>query len=125
MRFKQIRKARGLSLQAVADILGVSVKTLLRIESGERVPKADILYKIASIYGCKVDDFYGEVDPTSAPARKRGAGQGSSGSGSPRGASRFPGRPEKDTGCGGGSDGRGPGNGRRTRTSKAGFWAGD
>lgn len=70
MKFKIIRKERGYTLQFVADKLGVSVKTLMRIESGERIPKADMLYRLASIYGCKVDDFFGEVDPTLAPGQR-------------------------------------------------------
>jgi transcriptional regulator with XRE-family HTH domain len=78
MKFKQIRKQKGLTLQAVADNIGCSVKTLLRIESGERVPKADTLFRLASIYGVKTDDFYGEPDPPYAPrARSKGSGASS------------------------------------------------
>lgn len=79
MKFKEIRKQKGLTLQTVADHLGVSMKTVMRIENGSRLPKADTLYRLSVLYGVTVDDFY-DTDPfPPAPvARSRGSGASSS-----------------------------------------------
>ena len=57
MNFKQMREKAKLTQQAVADALGVDRSTVSKWESGASVPKTSKLYKIAILYGCKVDDL--------------------------------------------------------------------
>lgn len=66
-------------MKQVGDKMGISARTVMRIENGSRLPKADTLYMLASIYDCKIDDFY-DTDPfPPAPvARSRGSGTSSS-----------------------------------------------
>lgn len=78
MKFKEIRNARGLTLKQVGDKLGVSARTVMRIENGSRLPKADMLYRLASVYDCKIDDFYDTAPfPLAPAARSRGSGASS------------------------------------------------
>jgi transcriptional regulator with XRE-family HTH domain len=78
MKFKQFRKECGFTLADVAEYLGCSVKTVLRIENGERIPKADVFYKLSLLYKRALEDFYGEPDPPYAPrARSKGSGASS------------------------------------------------
>jgi len=78
MKFKEIRNSKGLTLQQVGNSIGLSARTVMRIEGGERKPKADVMFQLAALYGCSVNDFYGEPDPPPAPAaRSRGSGASS------------------------------------------------
>ena len=57
LRLKQLRKAAGLSIQALADLCGVSRRTIEDIEArGDcRISTA---YTICKALGCSLDDFY-------------------------------------------------------------------
>ncbi len=79
MKFKEIRNARGLTLKQVGDKMGISARTVMRIENGSRLPKADTLYMLASIYDCKIDDFY-DTDPFPCAPRVRSSCSGASSS---------------------------------------------
>lgn len=54
---KIIRKTSGLTLQQVADALGLSVSAISLYENENRSMNQDILQKFASLYNCKVDDI--------------------------------------------------------------------
>jgi transcriptional regulator with XRE-family HTH domain len=77
MKFREIRKSKGFTIQYVADNLGVSMKTVMRIENGSRLPKADTLYRLSVLYGVTVDDFY-DTDPFPLAPRVRSKGSGAS-----------------------------------------------
>lgn len=57
LKLKQLRKAAGLSIQALADLCGVSRRTIEDIEArGDcRISTA---YTICKALGCSLDDFY-------------------------------------------------------------------
>lgn len=59
LRLKQLRKAAGLSIQALADLCGVSRRTIEDIEArGDcRISTA---YVICKALGCSLDEFYTE-----------------------------------------------------------------
>jgi len=46
--FKEIRIKRGITQEECADLCGVSIRYLQRIESGEKIPSIEILAKIAN-----------------------------------------------------------------------------
>lgn len=54
----EIRTAKGLKLEAVAAVTGVSKSTLNNIENGKTSPTLDNLEKIAKGLGCRISDLY-------------------------------------------------------------------
>ena len=56
-KFKVIRDATGMKQVCAASKLGVSQSTISMWENGENYPRAELLPKIASLYGCTVDEL--------------------------------------------------------------------
>lgn len=54
----EIRTAKGLKLEAVAAVTGVSKSTLNNIENGKTSPTLANLEKIAKGLGCRMSDLY-------------------------------------------------------------------
>lgn len=54
----EIRTAKGLKLEAVAAVTGVSKSTLNNIENGKTSPTLANLEKIAKGLGCCISDLY-------------------------------------------------------------------
>ena len=61
-RLKQIRKSRGLSQEALAEILGTSKQILSRYEREERSPRIDQVSRYAEKLGVSVDYLLGDDD---------------------------------------------------------------
>ena len=56
-KLRELRKRKGLTQAAVADKMGLTRVAITQYEMGVRTPKIDIAYKLARIYGVKVDDL--------------------------------------------------------------------
>lgn len=56
-RLKEVREARGMTQQAVADHLGVARTTLVAIEKGDRRLKPGELIALADVYGRQVSEL--------------------------------------------------------------------
>ena len=54
----EIRTAKGLKLEAVAAVTGVSKSTLNNIENGKTSPTLANLEKVAKGVGCRISDLY-------------------------------------------------------------------
>ena len=54
----EIRTAKGLKMEAVAAVTGVSKSTLNNIENGKTSPTLANLEKIAKGLGCRISDLY-------------------------------------------------------------------
>lgn len=54
----EIRTAKGLKLEAVAAVTGVSKSTINNIENGKTSPTLANLEKIAKGLGCRISDLY-------------------------------------------------------------------
>lgn len=54
----EIRTAKGLKLEAVAAVTGVSKSTLNNIENGKTSPTLANMEKIAKGLGCRISDLY-------------------------------------------------------------------
>ena len=54
----EIRTAKGLKLEAVAAVRGVSKSTLNNIENGKTSPTLANLEKIAKGLGCRISELY-------------------------------------------------------------------
>lgn len=56
-RLLRIRTLRGETQEQVAEAIGISYVSLSRYETGQRMPKMNILMKLAEYYGVSVDEI--------------------------------------------------------------------
>ena len=61
-RIKKLREENGLMQQDVSNTLDIEQSTLANYENNRRVPKTDILIKIANYYGVSLDFLVGMTD---------------------------------------------------------------
>lgn len=61
-RIKKLREENGLMQQDVCNTLDIEQSTLANYENNRRVPKTDILIKIANYYGISLDFLVGMTD---------------------------------------------------------------
>ena len=57
MDIKKLRLQAGMSQEQLAAAAGVSRISIVRYESGERVPDGDVAARIATVLNCTVDDL--------------------------------------------------------------------
>lgn len=58
-RLRALRRQRETSLAALAEVTGISVSTLSRLESGRRRPSLELLLPLARAHGVQIDDLIG------------------------------------------------------------------
>lgn len=58
----KIRNERGETQEHVAECVGITYVSLSRYENGQRMPKMDILARLAEHYGVTVDELMGRDD---------------------------------------------------------------
>lgn len=61
-KLKALRRERGLSRGAAAFAIGRSVDMYTRYEQGKNDPPAPVLGRLAEAFGCRVEDFFTEVE---------------------------------------------------------------
>jgi transcriptional regulator with XRE-family HTH domain len=73
-RLREARQARGLSLRALAEQLGVSPSLISQVETGRARPSVSTLYAIATNLGISLDEllFIDARRPASEPAQPAG-----------------------------------------------------
>lgn len=54
----QRRKDKGLSQQALADLLGVSRQTIISIEKGHFDPSLPLAFQLAAQFDCRLEDLF-------------------------------------------------------------------
>ena len=59
-RLLRMRTLRGETQEQVAEAIGISYVSLSRYETGQRMPKMNILLKLADHYGVSVDEIMRE-----------------------------------------------------------------
>ena len=57
MRIYQARVKAGLTQESLSKILGISRSAVAMWETGKSKPRADMLLKLAEIFGCTVDEL--------------------------------------------------------------------
>jgi transcriptional regulator with XRE-family HTH domain len=62
-RLSELRRARGLSLAALAGASGVSRATLSRMEKAEVSPTTETLARLCAVYGITLSRLLAEVEP--------------------------------------------------------------
>lgn len=55
---KELRAENGWSQQVLADKLDVSRQTVISIEKGKYDPSLPLAFKIARVFGCKIEDVF-------------------------------------------------------------------
>jgi transcriptional regulator with XRE-family HTH domain len=60
--FTADRRRRSFTLRGLSRASGVSATTLMGLESGRRAPRAATLEKIATAYGCDLEEVRGLLD---------------------------------------------------------------
>ncbi|UYQ65778.1 helix-turn-helix domain-containing protein [Streptomyces peucetius] len=66
-RLRELRRRRGLTLEAAAQRAGLSPAHLSRLETGLRQPSLPMLLALARIYGTTVAELLGEQPPEREP----------------------------------------------------------
>lgn len=61
-RFRKLRDERCMTLDDVADILGISRQSVVYYAMGNRLPSIPILIRIAKLFGTSVDYMLGVSD---------------------------------------------------------------
>jgi transcriptional regulator with XRE-family HTH domain len=69
-RLRAARQARGLSLRALAELLGVSPSLISQVETGRARPSVSTLYSMASELGISLDELLFRDTRLQAAARK-------------------------------------------------------
>lgn len=59
---RQMRECLGLTQTALSHEVGISRNALMAIESGKSMPRLNIAYKIAKVFGCLVYDLWRDVE---------------------------------------------------------------
>lgn len=77
MSFKKARESRKLTQQAAADMLNVKRSTVAMWETGQSLPRAELLPLIAETYECEIVDLLPKrkdepTSKTTPPAPKAG-----------------------------------------------------
>ncbi len=57
MNFGTARKTKEYTQEEVAKLLMVDRSTISKWESGESLPRAELLPKLAQLYGCTIDEL--------------------------------------------------------------------
>lgn len=63
MNIKLARETKNLTQKNLAEIIGVARSTVAMWETGEVLPRADKLPKLAEILGCTVDELLEKRQP--------------------------------------------------------------
>ena len=58
----RLRKARGMTQEALAEVIGVSAQTISKWETGTTWPDVALLPVIADVFGVTIDALYGRED---------------------------------------------------------------
>lgn len=58
-RLKKLKNDRGMTLDEIADILGISRQSVVYYAMGDRLPSIPILIRIANLFGTSVDYMLG------------------------------------------------------------------
>jgi transcriptional regulator with XRE-family HTH domain len=66
---RALRDAAKLTQDGLAEKLGVDRSTVAKWETGDALPRAGMLPKIASIFGCSIDDLFCPASEETAQAQ--------------------------------------------------------
>lgn len=73
MRITELRETKRLSKTELARAMEVDLAAVHRWETGEAMPRADKLPKLADLLGCSIDALYGRSGPPESILSGKGA----------------------------------------------------
>ena len=56
-KVRELRAARGMTQQQLADMVGVSSRTIISIEKGQYSPSLMLAYRMAKVFGVSVEEL--------------------------------------------------------------------
>lgn len=56
-RVKELRTERGMTQQQLADMVGVSSRTIISIEKGQYNPSIMLAYRMSKVFGVSVEEL--------------------------------------------------------------------
>lgn len=68
MKIRELREAAGLSKTDVAREMGVDLAAVSRWDSGESMPRAAKLPKLAELFHCSIDELFRDPETQKPPA---------------------------------------------------------
>ena len=57
-RIKNLRKARGITQEKLAEIISMDITTLSKIETGRNYPQPETVEKLAKAFGVRIQDMF-------------------------------------------------------------------
>jgi len=57
-RVAELRQARGLTQQELADWVGVSRQSIISLETGRYNPSLALAHRLASFFGCAIEEVF-------------------------------------------------------------------
>lgn len=57
-RIEQQRKARGLTQQALGNLVGVSRQTIISLENGRYNPSLLLAHELAKVFDCTIEELF-------------------------------------------------------------------
>jgi putative transcriptional regulator len=63
-RLEEIRRARGMKQEELADVLEVSRQTIGSLENGRYNPSITLAFKLARFFGMRIEDIFIYEDET-------------------------------------------------------------
>ena len=66
-RIRELREKNGLTQEILAEKVGVTRQTILFLEKGKYNPSLRLAYKIARVFGVKIEDVFSFEDETPKP----------------------------------------------------------
>ena len=69
MKIRELRETAGLSKTDVAREMGVDLAAVSRWDSGESMPRAAKLPKLAELFHCSIDELFRDPETQKPPAR--------------------------------------------------------
>ena len=71
-RLKEIRESKGLTQQQLADLVGVHIRYIAFLESGDRTPSLKVAYKVAEVLHTSVDNIFLPNNCTKCTSKQSG-----------------------------------------------------
>ena len=68
MKIRELRETAGLSKTDVAREMGVDLAAVSRWDSGESMPRAAKLPKLAELFHCSIDELFRDPETQKPPA---------------------------------------------------------
>ena len=70
-RLEELRRARGIRQEDVAQALGVSRQTVISLEKGKYNPSLALAFRLSRFFGLPIEEIFDDSDERAEEAGKR------------------------------------------------------